>query len=617
MFHSALIESAPVQGLPRRYLLASVVYVGAVLLLLCLAVFAGSFSRTMGNARISGRFSPLPLFNRSNLEELTLSWNGLMLRFSRASTPGLERLDAAEGATDIVLAGNERLRLSLPDTAGSGLTISQVAGGSPTAGNLTIPFKISGVLGNDAGPGSLSWRQGTGAFRLSLPPGSTIDYGARAINLPLGGTASQSEVRLVSLSPAETPSASAAINPRLPDEKSLPTQDQIAASLARFSDLAYAGWSSARYSDSDGTWKMADGKPGFSEEIGAGFLAESIARGSFSGAVQAWTRALDDQLSQNPALQLSNFTCVFSGRVRDFARRRQDRDAAEVERLKSLSARGDASLTDRQGVLLYMLDRGGPALARTTLAALRGLDQAGLSTTALLTVLEALEDYAQFVGDDATVPQAAGDLIQKRLFPSLAATSDGGVFLRSQAGSIDVRQSIRCGSLLIRAGSLLQSPLIGALGRGLITSSLSLATDNGFLPAALSFASGRAAPEGGRMPPESVYMMLPQGKHVPREIPLYRLMGPGSWVWTAADLSSADQAAGETRLVFSFPAGIPQHLVFLGVRPFQEIRLHGIPWHSDPSYAKYSDGWDYDEGSRTLFMKITGKQDREEVDFSF
>ena len=45
--------------------------------------------------------------------------------------------------------------------------------------------------------------------------------------------------------------------------------------------------------------------------------------------------------------------------------------------------------------------------------------------------------------------------------------------------------------------------------------------------------------------------------------------------------------------------------------------MHGIPWHSDPSYAKYSDGWDYDPQTQTLFMKLTGKQDKEEVDFTF
>ena len=71
------------------------------------------------------------------------------------------------------------------------------------------------------------------------------------------------------------------------------------------------------------------------------------------------------------------------------------------------------------------------------------------------------------------------------------------------------------------------------------------------------------------------------------------------------------------KLVFSYPVGVPHYLVFRGVRPFSQIRLHGIPWHSDPSYAAYSDGWSYDDATRTLTMKITGRKDTEEVDFTF
>ncbi len=605
------------QGLPRRYLLASVVYAGAVLLLLCLAVFAGSFSRTVvGETRVSGRFSPLPLFNRDALEELTVSWNGMSLRFSRASSPGLVRLETGHGTADIVLADSERLRLS---SAGTDMMISQVPGNSAPAGVLDIPFKVTGVLQGDSGTNMLSWRQGTGAFQLVLPSGAAIDYDSRTISLRLGA-ASPSQMRLVSLSPAASPaavSAAPAPTPRLPDEKSLPTQDQLAASMARFSDLAYSGWSVSRFSADDGSWKMADGGPGFAEEIGAGLLAESLERGSFSTAVQTWSNALDDQIGRSSGLQLTNFTCVYSGRVRDFAKRLRDRDTGGADRLKSLAAQGDASLAAQAGVLLYGLDRGGPALAKTILSSLQALDPARLPPASLLTVLEAMLDSLQFIGDDASIPQAARNLIENRLLPSIGADGSGAVFFLSQDGRVDLKQSIRCGSLLVRAGSLLQSSMVGALGRGLIVSSLSLASSDGFLPATLSLASGRPAAIEGAIAPESVYMMLPQGRHIPHEVPLYRLMGSGCWVWTAADVRSADMVDGEVRLTLSYPVGVPEHLVFQGVRPFQQIRLHGVPWHSDPSYAKYSDGWTYDEASRTLFMKITGRHDTEEVDLRF
>ncbi|HYW84538.1 MAG TPA: hypothetical protein VFB30_14850, partial [Spirochaetia bacterium] len=176
------------QDSSRRFLLASVVYVSAALLLVCCAALAGSFSQTVGDARISGRFSPFPPFNRSRLEELTLSWNGLDLRFSRASKPALVRFDAGDGTADIVLDGNERLRLSSPAAPGSALTISRLAGGPASEEVLSIPFRVSGALQNDSEANSLSWRQGAGEFRLSLPPDSAIDHTAKAISLRIDQT---------------------------------------------------------------------------------------------------------------------------------------------------------------------------------------------------------------------------------------------------------------------------------------------------------------------------------------------------------------------------------------------------------------------------------------------
>ena len=62
--------------------------------------------------------------------------------------------------------------------------------------------------------------------------------------------------------------------------------------------------------------------------------------------------------------------------------------------------------------------------------------------------------------------------------------------------------------------------------------------------------------------------------------------------------------------------GIPFHAIIRGIAPFTLLKLHGIPWHSDPSYFKYSDGWTYDPKTRTLALKITGRADQETIDIS-
>jgi hypothetical protein len=104
---------------------------------------------------------------------------------------------------------------------------------------------------------------------------------------------------------------------------------------------------------------------------------------------------------------------------------------------------------------------------------------------------------------------------------------------------------------------------------------------------------------------------------VPREISLSRQWSPGSWVWTSARLVSAAGTSAESRLLLAYPVGVPHHLAIQGVAPFTQIRLHGIAWRTDPAYAQYSDGWAYDSGSRTLFLKLTGRTEQEEIDIRY
>jgi hypothetical protein len=93
-------------------------------------------------------------------------------------------------------------------------------------------------------------------------------------------------------------------------------------------------------------------------------------------------------------------------------------------------------------------------------------------------------------------------------------------------------------------------------------------------------------------------------------------LGAGAWLWTSARVVSASGSAAGSSFTFSFPAGVPYHLIIQGIAPFELLKLHGIPWHADPSYFKYSDGWNYDAKARTLSMKVTGRSDRETIDIS-
>lgn len=394
----------------------------------------------------------------------------------------------------------------------------------------------------------------------------------------------------------------------------MPSEDRLQASLAAWVDAAYRGWSGSRFSAAAATWQLADGSEGFSEDIGTALLAESVARGTWQTMFPLWAGALARQQKRAASLNLTSSAYV--GGVADFARIRQASAAAQVGQAGAALARSDTSVLATPDLVALLLDHGAPDLAQGLRAFLAGRAPASLDLPAALGCAQAVLDYLQLVRSDDALARLLKETAEKRLLPAVR-TVDAGVFLDAGGGRVDVQSSVRCGALLIRAGAQMDSSLVQAVGRGLMVSSLSLSDDQGFLPMTLALSGGRIASREGRLAPEAVYGLLSPGRFVPSETPLAAQMGPGAWVWTSARVASATGSRSGASLVFAYPRGVPYHLVLGGLRPFSRLKLHGIPWHSDPTYYTYSDGWAYDPAARTLFMKVTGRADREEIEITY
>jgi hypothetical protein len=396
----------------------------------------------------------------------------------------------------------------------------------------------------------------------------------------------------------------------------MPSEDRLQASLAAYADAAYQGWSVSRYLAADARWQLVDGTAGFSEDIGIGLLAESVARGTWQRMFPLWSNAVAAEKRRAPQAALTLATSAYVGGTREFAKSLQERAAQHLEKVRSLLESSDDQLLLTPGLVTLLADHASPDLLQKTGAFLAGRSPSSLDIPAATGFVEALVEYSRVVRSDDATMRLLKEAINLRILPALR-TTNAGVFLDSGSGKSDVRAGIFCGVLLLRAGTLIDSSLAAALGRGLITSGLSLADEKGILPATLLLAGGRISSRDGLLAPESIYPMLPLARFVPQETPLSAQLGPGAWVWTSAGLASATTSASGAALVFSYPPGVPYNLVLQGIRPFAALKLHGIPWHADPTYFKYSDGWTYDAGSRTLFMKVTGKADREKIDIAW
>ncbi|HEY9595888.1 MAG TPA: hypothetical protein VHE79_15520, partial [Spirochaetia bacterium] len=245
-----------------------------------------------------------------------------------------------------------------------------------------------------------------------------------------------------------------------------------------------------------------------------------------------------------------------------------------------------------------------------------GRNAAALDIGSALGLLGDLVDYAEDVQAMDPVLKAIKTVIDRPLLPAVRTTS-AGVFLETERGKSAIADGITCGSLFLRAGALLDSTLVTAVGRGLLVAALGLTDDTGMLPATVAVDGDRLGAREGSLGPESVYTLLPLDRRTPKLTPLTRQVGAGAWIWTAARVVSVDASASGLKIVLGYPAGVPCNTVIQGIRGFSLIRLHGIPWHTDPTYYRYSDGWAFDSDARTFYLKVTGRADQEEIDFVY
>jgi hypothetical protein len=612
------------QKSPARSAILASVYGGVVLLLLLLALFTRGFSQSIGDARVGGRYSTFPLFQSTSLETLTVSWNGLSLRFSRTSTPGLRYMETIAGGAEVVFDGDLRLRLQRGSDVGGSLSLSAVTGGA-AGGELTVPFAVTGILADPPQGAALAWTRQGRTYLLTLPQGAGVDEAARTITLTAGGGTASLTPKGISATIAATPqrttgSTTSAARQRpaprekLPAESALPTAAALQAGLVAFSEKAYMGWAVKRLSTETGLWSMPDGSAGFSEDLGIFLLAESLERGTWQRFLPLWTDALARQQARGATL--SYRTGTYTGTVREYFKAAQDGAAARIAAVSALIAKPDNAALEQPDLVPLIADHGTQEQLQACIAFLASRTVTALDAARAVGLLEALLAEAELTAAGASVDQLIADLISKKILPAVR-TTDAGLFLDSGSGSCDVRQGIRCGALLLRAGPRVSSTLAAAVGRGLVLGALGLADDNGFLPSTVAVGSGKVSSRQGGIAPESFYALLPLDRLAAREVPLARQVGSGAWIWTAARIVRAEGSSSGLTIVLGFPAGTPHNFIIQGIPVFTQIKLHGIPWHSDTTYYRYSDGWAFDPATRTLYMKLTGRSDQEEIDIFY
>lgn len=625
--------------LPRIYYLIPAVYVAVILFFLLMHFQARQdFEHHLGNLLLRGSYTRA-LGGRERIRSVEARFHGIGLRFSprgvwaeglgqiRGQAMPVESFSLSESGARIGFRGGLSLRLALQpggERVDVAFTVPEPLGGLTS---LAVAFTLpAGQAQSTAGLPLLSVGAPGGSVYLALPEGSEIDLNRKRLLLRLSRQGSTGQANLQLALGGSDPYRYwfSAGSP-------LAGEEDFQRTVGRFVDRAYGYWG-----------RLLAGNPGRADlagAAGAALVSEAVARGEYRrtlGVLVASLRPLFASSPDDPHLRRS---AAYFGGLPGYLDFRETQARAQVEEITRRLQAADPAVFQEPELLATILDHGPLALVEEALRLAEALQPGAAaaapapgSPAALIGLLEFYLDALRLLPEPGGAARRTAQIVEQQVFPAIRRSSRG-LFLdgtaigvrpapASPAGSaaaaqVDVLQSIRAGRALVRAGGQLGNETYAAVGRSLVSASLALADAEGFLPARLTLAGGEAKPAQESLAPEQVYLLVAGQPYIPREYPLYRTLGPGSWVFTVARLEEVKVDASQQRFFFTFPAGDTHYLLIQGVAPASSLLMHGIPWKSDPQYFQYSDGWAYDAASQTLYLKITHRATQEEIVLSY
>ncbi len=389
------------------------------------------------------------------------------------------------------------------------------------------------------------------------------------------------------------------------------TADALARKVSEYVGGAYQGWKTGRYSPESGTWQTEKGAQAFKETALLAYLAESLRRGEHLQAFEEMTRA-----AGGAADSLTFASSAFLGSLQDFTEKLLRDDEREAARLLSQARNRDLSIWNRGDLLQFAADRGGAELLAEVQ---KFAAEANLQTPSVSAALGMLRNYYEPGNLDPALLgglRRFSALINTRIFPGIIKIKEG-FFLEIEPGKIDVLASLLAGRILILAGGVEKDPVLESIGRDMVLSSLGLSDKQGFLPRHILFADLALKGTEGRVAPEDVYPLVVDNPYYPRFVSLSRELGPGAWIYTAANMTGFSITEKENRFQFRYPEGATHHFVFRGARPYREIQIWGIPWRVDYRFERYATGSFFIEDKKLFLVKYQHKKTSEEFLMTF
>jgi hypothetical protein len=169
--------------------------------------------------------------------------------------------------------------------------------------------------------------------------------------------------------------------------------------------------------------------------------------------------------------------------------------------------------------------------------------------------------------------------------------------------SLSLESAVRVGTALMHYGEVKQQAIYLDTGR-LIINSLCSGNESSFNLETLSY----------------IYLALnSRGRFTPHTKLLAELPEGPVWAWTVAEaVTYSTDSLGRISIGINYPSGQIHHLIIHGVSPFRAIEIQGLFWRPDTYFESYNaSGYNYNAGSRTLFLRTLQRSPAETVRLTY
>ncbi len=607
--------------LPGRYYIIPVIYVGVIILLFYLHFFSfDTVTERIGSITLQARIKSGQSGSENESSDIKIVIEPVEFTFNSRNSIAIktgsgEWRDLSVQSYSVVPKGVE-IRFSeqtfltffRQGNTSTGVTIQPLLGGDMDISALSIPFSLDPAAEfQTAGHiPIISVQKGRSRFFITSRQNVRIDPSAGSITIPVDNR----DLPEISLSPVNDGAADP-LTYWFSHEALQLSEGDFLKRVEGYIDKAFRGWTDTRLDSSRSGLMSGSGEYSFSEKLVSVLLAESIVRDVYPEVFNSVQPVI---ASRQERLTFTSNT--YFGGLQPTFNTWQQQTGEKIQDLREKLARDDFSVFYDTNLVQSIVNHAPLSLLEEVFRLTGLADTDTLDTSIHIGMLNALVQAYDLNVDYDGIINDMEKFIEELILPWIIKTDDG-LFFQYKNGASNVFESLSAGYLLSRCGTIMDTPSYTSIGRSLILACLGLSDEYGFIPGLLTFDADSMQKMEGKISPELIYSQLTDNPYVPHEISLHREAGPGSWIWTSADIEDITVTDTRWDITMTFPEGFSHYFILQGIPQFKRIEFYGITWASDPSFEFYTSGWLYDEEGETLFAKLLQRSGTETISLFF